>query len=119
MVDNGNGRHAQVLRGMLDMCVLALVCQQPSYGYGLLQRLAAKGLPAGSEASVYLVLKRLKQHGLVQSELDDSYGGPARKVYHPTDEGRAALVDWITEWCEVKRGVEAIVGPCPPGKAEE
>lgn len=101
------------------MCVLALVCQEPSYGYGLVQRLDARGLPAGSEASIYLVLKRLKGAGLVRSELDDDHGGPARKVYHPTAEGRSALAEWMAEWCEVMHGVEAIVGPCNTAKAGE
>lgn len=94
------------------MCVLACVVDEPSYGYGLLQRLEESGLPAGSEASVYIVLKRLKNKGYVESELVDSNSGPARKVYHATEEGRKVVGSWISDWCSVRAGVENVVGKC-------
>lgn len=105
-----------MMRGLLDMCVLACVVEGPSYGYGLLHRLGEVGLPAGSEASIYQVLKRLRDSGLVEAELDDSFNGPARKVYSATDAGRVTLAEWASDWCEIRSGVEAIVGGCEPAR---
>jgi len=97
------------MRGVLDMCVLACVLDAPSYGYELLQRLERAGMPAGSEASIYLVLKRLKNHHLVEAELVASDSGPARKVYHATDLGQQVLAEWIDDWRSVNQGVETIL----------
>jgi len=97
------------MRGVLDMCVLACVVATPSYGYELLQRLERAGMPAGSEASIYLVLKRLKKHDLVNADLVDSDSGPARKVYHATDLGQSVLAEWIEDWRNVNAGVEKIL----------
>ncbi len=112
MVRSSDSHHSQIMRGVLDMCVLACVSDEPSYGYGLLQRLKEEGLPAGSEASIYIVLKRLKTKGYVQSELVDSQSGPARKVYEATEEGHEVLSAWIADWCSVRAGVETLVGHC-------
>ena len=49
------------------MCVLGCLVESPSYGYELLQKLEEAGMPAGSEASIYLVLKRMKKHDLVEA----------------------------------------------------
>jgi len=114
MVLSAEGHHAQVMRGVLDMSVLACVVGAPSYGYELLQRLEQAGLPAGSEASIYLVLKRLKKHDLVVAELVASDSGPARKVYHPTELGRRVLVEWIADWRTVNDGVETILAEHTP-----
>ncbi len=109
MVLSAEGHHAQIMRGVLDMSVLACVVGSPSYGYELLQRLEQAGLPAGSEASIYLVLKRLKKHDLVEAELVASDSGPARKVYHATEMGREVLGEWIADWRTVNQGVETVL----------
>ncbi len=92
------------------MCVLACLVDEPSYGYELMQRLEDAGLPAGSEASVYLLLKRLKKNDLAVAELVDSDSGPARKVYHATDLGRDVLAEWIEDYQQVALGVEKVLG---------
>ena len=109
MVTNADGHHAQLMRGVLDMCILASLVVRPSYGYELLQRLQQAGLPAGSEATMYLVLKRLKKHELAVAELVSSDSGPARKVYHATDLGKAVLAEWIEDWRSVNQGVEKVL----------
>lgn len=91
------------------MCIMASLVVRPSYGYELLQRLEQAGLPAGSEASMYLVLKRLSKHELAVAELVASDSGPARKVYHATDLGQVVLAEWIKDWRQVNEGVEKIL----------
>lgn len=109
MVLSAEGHHAQIMRGVLDMCVLACLVDEPSYGYELMRRLEDAGLPAGSEASIYLLLKRLKKHELAEAELVDSDSGPARKVYRATDLGQQVLAEWIEDYQQVALGVEKVL----------
>ncbi len=101
------------MRGVLDMCVLALIVREPTYGYALLESLAAEGLPAGSEGSIYPVLKRLHRHGLIEAELEPSESGPARKVYHVTGAGRSVLAVWAEDWKAVSAGVDTVLAGLP------
>ena len=69
-----------------DLCVLSQLIQEDRYGYQLTERLSEEmEITAGT---LYLVLKRLKDNGYVETYLVESTGGPARKYYHLTDEGK-------------------------------
>lgn len=77
---------AQYKKGVLDLCVLSQLIQEDRYGYQLTERLSEEmEITAGT---LYLVLKRLKDNGYVETYLVESTGGPARKYYHLTDEGK-------------------------------
>ncbi len=101
--------HAQILKGVLDMCVLASIVDEPSYGYALMQKLNDRGLAVPNEGSIYLVLKRLAERGRVEAELVESESGPARKVYSATEAGRDVLLAWEADWQGVQAGVEAVL----------
>ncbi len=105
--------HSQILKGVLDMCVLASVADEPDYGYALVQKLNADGLAVPNERSVYLVLKRLEAKGRVVSHLENSEAGPARRVYEATDLGRDVLRAWIADWSGVRDGVDAVLAHHP------
>ncbi len=62
-------RATQFLKGTLDMCLLALLARQPCYGYEIVQQLARHGLHPVSEGSIYPLLSRLQQHGLIEGYL--------------------------------------------------
>ena len=115
MVPGEGVHHSQIMRGVLDMCVLASIVRQPSYGYALVEALQAQGLPAGSEGSMYPVLKRLHRHGLIEAELEPSGAGPARKVYHVTGAGRSVLQVWIDDWRAVSDGVDTVLAGIDAG----
>ncbi|WP_084263498.1 PadR family transcriptional regulator [Actinomadura formosensis] len=102
-------RRSQWLRGVLDLCLLAVVAEEPAYGYEMVQRLAAAGLDAVAEGSIYPALGRLQREGLVESYLVESGGGPARKYYRPTPEGACALAVWSREWGLLAEGVSAVL----------
>ncbi len=114
MVSSVEGHHAQILKGVLDMCVLASIADTPDYGYALVQKLNEQGLAVANEGSVYLVLKRLKAHGRVDDELVASDSGPARKVYHATPAGRDVLDEWMADWASVRDGVDAVLAGRAP-----
>lgn len=77
---------AQYKKGVLDLCVLSQLIQEDRYGYQLTERLSEEmEITAGT---LYLVLKRLKDNGYVETYQVESTGGPARKYYHLTDKGK-------------------------------
>jgi PadR family transcriptional regulator PadR len=109
MVSSVEVHHSQILKGVLDMCVLASIIDEPTYGYALVQKLNERGLALPNEGSIYLVLKRLKNNGRIIDELVASDSGPARKVYHATDAGRDVLEAWTADWHAVRDGVDAVL----------
>ncbi|WP_018653306.1 PadR family transcriptional regulator [Actinomadura flavalba] len=106
--DSGR-RRSQWLRGVLDLCLLAVVADEPAYGYEMVRRLAAAGLDAVAEGSIYPALGRLEREGLLESYLGESAGGPPRKYYRPTPEGAEALTAWSGEWERLVGGVAAVL----------
>jgi PadR family transcriptional regulator PadR len=97
------------MKGVLDMCLLATIIDEPTYGYAMVRSLNDQGLPVASESSIYPALKRLREHELIDAELVPSPSGPARKYYQATDRGRAVLAEWIDDWRDVQSGVDAVI----------
>ncbi|MET3425181.1 PadR family transcriptional regulator PadR [Actinoplanes tereljensis] len=91
-------RQAQLLRGALDMCLLALLSEQPAHGYELVQRVGVAGFPSVGYGTIYPLLTRMRRLGLVAQEVQNSPAGPDRKVYAVTEAGRARLADWTAQW---------------------
>ena len=102
-------RSTQLLKGTLDMCLLALLARQPCYGYEIVQQLAQRGLDLVSEGSIYPLLSRLQQHGLIEGYLVPSTEGPRRKYYGLLPEGAKQLEQWQTEWEMFSQAVEHIL----------
>ncbi len=109
MVPVGEGHHTQIVKGLLDMCLLSIIVKEPSYGYGMVQRLNEYGWVIANENSFYPVLKRLQKQGLIESELVPSSSGPARKYYSATAEGKEMLELWASDWHSVRDGVDAVL----------
>lgn len=83
------------------MAVLAALSRRELYGLELLEHLRAEGLTPLGDPSVYGVLRRLEQDGLVGARLVPSAGGPARKYYTVTTQGRADLAAAEAEWSRI------------------
>jgi PadR family transcriptional regulator, regulatory protein PadR len=103
-------RRSLVLRGVLDVCLLALLQDQPVYGYELTERLADRGLPVAA-GSTYPLLARLEKAGLVATEVRPSTAGPPRKYYTLSTAGRAALDSGRDEWLSVAGAVTGLLAP--------
>lgn len=96
---------SQLLKGILEACVLSLIHQKPVYGYELAQKLKESGLPDISDGTIYPILLRLQKNKLIYSEMKPSMsGGPQRKYYYLTETGRQELAEMILEW-------EQLAGP--------
>jgi PadR family transcriptional regulator PadR len=81
----------QLLKGVLDLAVLAVLRDQDGYGYDVLRRLRAAGLDEVGDASVYGTLRRLFQAGYLTSYVVPSDEGPHRKYYALNGTGRDHL----------------------------
>jgi PadR family transcriptional regulator PadR len=110
LVGAGTGRTSQLLRGVLDVCLLAVIAEAPAYGYEMTARLVERGLDVVSEGSIYPAVARLERQGLIESFRVDGNGGPPRKYYRPTRAGRHALVGWRAEWVETRDSVDSVLG---------
>jgi PadR family transcriptional regulator, regulatory protein PadR len=104
-------RRSQLLRGVLDLCLLAVMQEGPAYGYEMTKRLRARGLSIVSEGSIYPLLGRLERDGLVEAYRAASDGGPPRKYYRPSAEGSRALKEGLAEWRATRDAVDAVMGP--------
>jgi PadR family transcriptional regulator len=104
------GRRSQLLRGVLDLCLLAVMEEGPAYGYEMTKRLRARGLSIVGEGSIYPLLGRLEREGLVETYRAASDGGPPRKYYRPSLEGRRALAAGVSEWQAARDAVDGVLG---------
>ena len=98
----------QLKKGVLDLCVLALLSSQDSYAYEIASRLA-EDIGMG-EGTIYPLMRRMQADGLVRTYLVESANGPPRKYYSLTAAGRAAFAAQKSEWREFARAVDKILG---------
>lgn len=108
----------QLKKGVLGLCVLALLDGADSYAYEIASRLSqAIGM---GEGTIYPLMRRMQTDGLVETYLVESSAGPSRKYYRLTTAGAAALSAQRSEWQAFARAVDALVtgtgaaAPVPP-----
>lgn len=104
-------RRTQMLKGVLDLCLLAVIEDEPAYGYEMTKRLRERGLSNVGEGSIYPLLGRLERDGLVETHRVASDGGPPRKYYRASPIGRRALGEGALAWREVRSEVDAVLAP--------
>jgi PadR family transcriptional regulator PadR len=117
--DDGAERQAQLLRGCLDMCLLALLAAEPAHGYELVRRLEAAGFATVSYGTVYPLITRLHRLGLVANALQSSPSGPPRKVYRLTDTGHDRLRAWRQQWVAFAGVVNMTLDVRPPTPGDD
>ena len=89
---------AQLKRGLLDVCVLAAIRNEDSYGYKIIKDL--KPYIDLSESTLYTILKRLEASGALTVRAAE-HEGRLRKYYHITETGKACIEAFRREWKEV------------------
>ena len=99
----------QLLKGVLDLAVLAVLEGSDSYGYDVVRRLREAGLAEVGDASVYGTLRRLFQAGALNSYVVPSEEGPHRKYYGLNDRGRVLLADSVETWTGFTRSLNQIL----------
>jgi PadR family transcriptional regulator PadR len=99
----------QLLKGVLDLAVLAVVTEEDGYGYDVVRRLRDGGLTQVGDASVYGTLRRLYAAGFLTSYVVASDTGPHRKYYGITPSGRSQLKLQKDDWSTFAATVTAIL----------
>lgn len=101
---------SQLLKGVLDLAVLAVLRNEDGYGYDVLRRLRAAGLEDVGDASVYGTLRRLYKSGALTSYVVPSDEGPHRKYYSLNDVGRSRLADSVRTWRTFTKTMNSVLG---------
>ncbi|MBQ6431237.1 MAG: PadR family transcriptional regulator [Oscillospiraceae bacterium] len=90
----------QLKRGLLDVCVLAAINSEESYGYKIIKDMAP--LVELSESTLYTILKRLETANMLTVRTAE-HAGRLRKYYRITDAGRRRLEEFKSDWSEMNR----------------
>lgn len=88
----------EMLKGTLEGIVLAILAVRPAYGYEITAQLRDRGFSEIAEGTVYALLVRIEQRGLVDVEKVASEKGPPRKVYSLNPQGRDQLAEFWRTW---------------------
>ncbi len=97
----------QYKKGVLELCVLAMLYREDCYGYVISESISRK--IDISDGTVYPILRKLKSDGLVTTYLSEESGGPPRKYYKLTELGRQAYFKEKGEWLGFIRTVEKML----------
>lgn len=100
----------ELLKGVLEGCVLELISREETYGYEITRRLNALGFDDVVEGTVYTILLRLEKNGLVDVTKKPSEMGPPRKFFALNDAGREELRDFWNRWDFVTSKIELLKG---------
>ena len=98
----------ELLKGVLEGMVLALLSVRPAYGYEITARLRAEGFSDIAEGTIYALLVRIEQRGFVDVEKVPSEQGPPRKVYSLNAEGRKYLKEFWRNWSFLSERLELL-----------
>lgn len=99
-------RQSQLLKGVLEGCILLIIAEKEVYGYELSQKLQEAGLTSVREGSIYPVLLRIQKNGFIRGEMKPSSSGPDRKYYTLTPKGRDALAEFDANWDQLVQTIE-------------
>jgi len=103
------GNSTQILKGLLEGCILKIISNNETYGYEICEKLMQYGFKEITEGSVYPILIRLEKKKLIYSVMKPSPLGPMRKYYFLTEEGTTELEDFIDTWKEIKGNIENVL----------
>lgn len=99
----------QMLKGILDGCLLAIIKEGEIYGYELATKLESYGFTNFSEGTIYPLLLRMQKEGLVSTTLRKSTAGPKRKYYTLTEKGEKELEIFIRKWDHLSLNVNNVL----------
>ena len=102
-------RRASWLKGVLDLLVLATLTHGESYGYAIAKSLDERGFGRIKGGTLYPVLNRLEEAGLVTAEYRVAEKGPGRRYYGLTEEGHRLLAEQSAEWPAFANSVRAVL----------
>ncbi|HVE44736.1 MAG TPA: PadR family transcriptional regulator [Gammaproteobacteria bacterium] len=99
--------NTQFNKGILEMCVLALLAKRDCYGFELVDTISNH--VDISEGTIYPLLRRLTQENYVETYLQESPSGPPRKYYHMTPHGKVFTENLIKEWNQFHKKINQLI----------
>lgn len=103
----------QMLKGIIDGCILAIIKEKEVYGYEMAEKLESYGFDSFSEGTIYPLLIRMQKEGLVTSTLKKSIAGPRRKYYSLTPKGELELAEFKKRWNHLQTNVNRVLDNIP------
>ena len=104
---NIENTQAQMRKGILEYCILLIIAQQDAYVPDIISKLKASKMIV-VEGTIYPLLTRLKNTGLLSYRWEESQQGPPRKYYSFTEQGRNFLKELENSWNELTSAVNSI-----------
>jgi PadR family transcriptional regulator PadR len=101
--------NAQMRKGVLELCILSIVSHEDAYASDIIGKLKEAKLIV-VEGTLYPLLTRLKNEGLLGYRWEESTQGPPRKYYKITEAGQKSLDELTADWKEMVESVEKLVG---------
>ncbi len=98
----------QLRKGVLEFAILSALSGRRLYGYELVRTLGEIDSLVISEGTIYPILNRLKRESYVESTIEESSEGPARKYYQLTGRGRTQLQRMNEHWQRLQNGIETL-----------
>jgi len=99
--------------GISSLVLLSVLSRspEPMYGYQIAKMLEESGpdIPMMKQGTLYPVLRSLEENSLLESTVEPSVSGPPRRYYKITEDGRAALAEWLEVWKQTRKFVDAIL----------
>jgi PadR family transcriptional regulator PadR len=117
MAENDERWIAQLRKGILELCMLALLTNEERYGYQIAQGLTDSAGLAVHEGTIYPLLSRLQHEGLVEARWRESPAGPPRKYYHLTPTGRQVSQAQVSTWKDITHAVNKLLEEANNGKS--
>jgi len=99
--------NTQFKKGVLEICVLALISKKDMYGYEIVQNISK--VIELNEGTIYPLLRRLTKEGYFDTYILESSEGPARKYYKITELGKENLINLIEEWKNFTNAVDYLI----------
>lgn len=99
---------SQMLKGILENCILKIISLHETYGYAISQKLQSYGFMEISEGTIYPLLLRLEKNGLITASYKASDSGPPRKYFFITRAGQEELERFFKSWQEMETAINRI-----------
>ena len=110
MEPNAENVRSQMRKGVLEYCILCVLAKREAYASSIIEELKAADMIV-VEGTLYPLLIRQKNQGLLSYRWEESTQGPPRKYYCITDKGRAQLTEMDAAWQEMVQAIQKIKKP--------
>ncbi len=100
----------QLRKGCLELAILAAISEKRNYGLDLIERLEQSGVVV-TEGTIYPLLSRLREEGMLKSEWEESGSGHPRRYYSLTRNGRLRAEAMAEAWDRLAAGIEELTKP--------